>query len=193
MRRINENKSTKIEKYDKHKKAVATVRAGNVIGGGDWSDNRLIPDCIRFIESGRDIEIRNPSSTRPWEHVLEPLSGYLKVGQKLQEDPVKFSTSFNFGPSIENNKTVMEVVQRLVSYYGKGRVVDASDPNAVHENTLLSLDVSKAYNMLNWKAKWSLTQAVEKTVDWYKAALTTSDMYDFCQEQIGDHGEYLAR
>ena len=179
--------------YAKHGKAIAAVRAGNVIGGGDWSDNRLIPDCIRFIEAGKDIEIRNPIATRPWEHVLEPLSGYLKVGQKLMEDPIKYATSFNFGPHISANKPVLEVVRRLVEYYGKGKVVDASDPNAVHENTLLNLDVTKAYVMLQWEAKWGLQEAVEKTVDRYKAALTSSDMYDFCVKQIEEHGEHIAK
>lgn len=179
--------------YAKHGKAIASVRAGNVIGGGDWSDNRLIPDCIRFIEAGKDIEIRNPVATRPWEHVLEPLSGYLKVGQKLMENPVKYATAFNFGPHISANKTVLEVVRHLVDYYGKGKVVDASDPNAVHENTLLNLDVTKAYVMLQWEAKWGLKDAVEKTVDWYKEALRSSDMYDFCVKQILEHGEHLAK
>ncbi len=178
--------------YAKHGKAIASVRAGNVIGGGDWSDNRLIPDCIRFIEAGKNIEIRNPIATRPWEHVLEPLSGYLKVGQKLIENPVEYATSFNFGPHISANKTVLEVVRRLVEYYGKGKVVDASDPNAVHENTLLNLDVTKAYVMLQWEAKWGLQEAVEKTVDWYKEALNSQDMYDFCVKQILEHGEHLA-
>ena len=179
--------------YLKHGKAIASVRAGNVIGGGDWSDNRLIPDCIRFIEAGKDIEIRNPIATRPWEHVLEPLSGYLKVGQKLMEDPIKYATSFNFGPHISANKTVFEVVRRLVEYYGKGKVVDASDPNAVHENTLLNLDVTKAYVMLQWEAKWGLQEAIEKTVDWYKEALNSQDMYDFCVKQIEEHGEHIAK
>ena len=179
--------------YAKHGKAIASVRAGNVIGGGDWSDNRLIPDCIRYIEAGKDIEIRNPIATRPWEHVLEPLSGYLKVGQKLMENPVEYSTSFNFGPHISANKTVFEVVKRLVDYYGKGKVVDASDPNAVHENTLLNLDVTKAYVMLQWEAKWGLQEAIEKTVDWYKEALHCDDMYDFCVKQILEHGEHIAQ
>ena len=179
--------------YDKHGKAIACVRAGNVIGGGDWSDNRLIPDCIRYIENGANIEIRNPIATRPWEHVLEPLSGYLKVGQKLLEDPITYATAFNFGPHISANKPVLEVVRRLVDYYGKGKVVDASDPNAVHENSLLNLDVTKAFVMLNWEAKWGLQEAVEKTVDWYKEALNSNDMYDFCVKQILEHGEHLAK
>ena len=173
--------------YAKHGKAVASVRAGNVIGGGDWSADRLIPDCIRFIEAGKDIEIRNPIATRPWEHVLEPLSGYLRVGEKLIEDPVKYATSFNFGPHISANKTVWEVVSRLVDYYGKGRVVDVSNPADLHENTLLNLDVTKAYVMLGWEARWNLQEAIEKTVDWYKEALQTYDMYDFCVRQIKIH------
>ena len=173
--------------YAKHGKAVASVRAGNVIGGGDWSDDRLIPECIRFIEAGKDIEIRNPIATRPWEHVLEPLSGYLRVGEKLIEDPVKYATSFNFGPHISANKTVWEVVSRLVGYYGKGRVVDVSNPADLHENTLLNLDVTKAYVMLGWEARWNLQEAIEKTVDWYKEALQTYDMYDFCVRQIKTH------
>lgn len=173
--------------YAKHGKAVASVRAGNVIGGGDWSDDRLIPDCIRFIEAGKDIEIRNPIATRPWEHVLEPLSGYLRVGEKLIEDPVKYATSFNFGPHISANKTVWEVVSRLVDYYGKGKVVDVSNPADLHENTLLNLDVTKAYVMLGWEARWNLQEAIEKTVDWYKEALLTYDMYDFCVQQIKTH------
>jgi len=181
------------EKYKVHGKAMATVRAGNVIGGGDWSKDRLIPDCIRSIEANKPIEIRNPVATRPWEHVLEPLSGYLRVGQKLMEEPVKYSTSFNFGPGLAANKPVREVVHRLVDYYGQGSVVDAFDPNAVHENTLLNLDVTKAYNMLQWEAKWNLDEMIHKTVDWYKEALKSKDMYDFCVGQIMAHGDHRVR
>lgn len=170
--------------YAKHGKAVASVRAGNVVGGGDWSANRLIPDCIRFIEENKNIEIRNPGATRPWEHVLESLSGYLRVGQKLMEDPIQYATGFNFGPNNLANKTVMEVVTNLVAYYGKGKVVDASDPNAVHEHHLLKLDVSKAYAMLGWHTQWDFETTIQKTVDWYKAAQSHADMYDFCVSQI---------
>ena len=173
--------------YSKHGKAVASVRAGNVIGGGDWSENRLIPDCIKAIEESRNIEIRSPKSTRPWEHVLEPLSGYLKVGEMLMQNPVKFADAFNFGPKIESNKTVWEVVEYLVKYYGKGNLVDVSKNDMPHENTLLSLDVTKAYKLLNWQAKLSFCEAIEFTVDWYKRALVESDMFDFCKEQISAH------
>ena len=179
--------------YALHGKAIASVRAGNVIGGGDWAADRLIPDCIRCIETGNDIVIRNPQSTRPWEHVLDPLSGYLKLGQKLMEDPVKYATSFNFGPKISSNKNVLHVVTALVNYYGRGKVVEIPASDSKHESSLLNLDVSKSYLMLEWEAKWGLQEAVEKTVDWYKAALTTPDMYDFCIQQINDHGEHIAQ
>ena len=176
--------------YSKHGKAVASVRAGNVIGGGDWSDNRLIPDCIRSLEAGKDIEIRSPQATRPWEHVLEPLSGYLKVGEKLMQDPVAYSTSFNFGPSIEANKTVWEVVQKVLECYGKGRVVDASEPGILHENTLLSLDVTKAYRMLDkWHARLSFGEAIAFTVAWYQEAVGGTDMCDYCGRQIQAHSD----
>lgn len=173
--------------YDRHGKAIASVRAGNVIGGGDWSDNRLIPDCIRSLESGIPIEIRSPQATRPWEHVLEPLSGYLRVGQKLIEEPIKYAQAFNFGPKIECNKTVWDVVSYLVDYYGQGEVIDASEGEKVHENTLLSLDVTKAFKMLDWEAKLTFTEAIEYTVDWYKEALRTDDMFDFSVKQIEAH------
>lgn len=175
------------KEYHVHGKAIASVRAGNVIGGGDWSKDRLIPDCIRAIEAGKDIEIRNPSATRPWEHVLESLSGYLRVGQKLMEEPVKYSTGYNFGPNNPINKPVMDVVTKLIEYYGKGRVVDASDPNAVHEHKLLKLDVTKAYEMLGWHTQWDLDTSIQRTVSWYKKALEGADMYEFCIQQIQEY------
>lgn len=173
--------------YAKHGKSVVSVRAGNVIGGGDWSDNRLIPDCIRFIEAGKDIEIRNPKATRPWQHVLEPISGYLRVGEKMIEDPITFATNFNFGPPLSSNKTVWDVVQYVIKIYGKGNVINTSDPNAVHEDTLLNLDVTKAYTMLDWTPKLSLEESIKFTVDWYKESLNQKDMYNFCVSQIEKH------
>ena len=175
--------------YDKHGKSVASVRAGNVIGGGDWSDNRLIPDCIRFIETGMDIEIKNPTATRPWQHVLESLSGYLKIGEKMMENPVKFADSFNFGPPLSSNKTVWEVVHKVIKEYGKGNAIDASTPNDVHEHKLLNLDVTKAYTLLNWQPKLTLEESIKFTVDWYKEALVQKDMYNFCVKQIELHSE----
>lgn len=165
---------------------IAEVRAGNVVGSLDYSRDRLIPDCIRSIQSGKDILVRNKYATRPWELVLEVLGGYLRVGQKLLEQPKEFSTQFNFGPPIENNKTVLEVVNRLVEAYGcKGiNVIDATDPNAPHECGLLFLDSTKAYRLLNWKSKLTLQQTMEFTAEGYSAALTTDDMYDYACGQI---------
>lgn len=174
-------------KYNQHGVSLSSARAGNVIGGGDWSENRLIPDCMRAIEEGREIEIRNPQATRPWEHVLEPLSGYLRLGQKLIEEPVKYSEPFNFGPSLECNKTVLEVVEYLVKYYRKGKIIDISGKETLHENTLLNVDVTKAYKILQWKAMLNLQESIEFTVDWYKEALNNKDMFDFCKKQIQAH------
>ena len=115
------------------------------------------------------------------------MSGYLRVGQKLIEEPQKYSEGFNFGPPIECNKTVWEVVDYLVKYYGKGRVVDVSSADKVHENTLLSLDVTKAYRMLDWKAMLTFHEAIEFTVDWYKEALHNPDMFEYCIQQIKAH------
>lgn len=175
--------------YAKHKKVIASVRAGNVIGGGDWSDNRLIPDCIRYLEEGKDIEIRSPKATRPWEHVLEPLSGYLRLGQKMLENPTDFYDCFNFGPPITANKTVWEVVNKVIKSYGKGRAVDVSNPNDVHEAKLLYVDPSKAYVKLGWCSVLTLDEAISYTVDWYKDDLKTDDMYLYCQEQIKKYYE----
>lgn len=180
------------QNFSAHGKAIASVRAGNVIGGGDWSENRLIPDCIRFIEDGQAIQIRNPKATRPWEHVLESLSGYLRVGEKLMSDPVRYATGFNFGPNNLTNKTVMDVVRELVKYYGKGQVVDASDPNAVHEHKLLKLDVTKAYDMLGWQTQWNFDTTIAQTVHWYKEALTQADMYEFCVAQIQEYASGMS-
>ncbi len=173
--------------YKKHGKVIATVRAGNVIGGGDWSDNRLIPDCIRSIEEGKDIEIRSPKSTRPWEHVLEPLSGYLKLGQLMIENPTKFYDCFNFGPSITSNKTVWEVVNKVIKSYGKGKAIDVSNPKDVHEAKLLYVDPTKAYVELGWSSVLNLNESIDFTVDWYKKELEIDDMYDFTISQIENY------
>jgi len=175
--------------YDKHGKVIASVRAGNVIGGGDWSDNRLVPDCIRFIEEGKDIEIRSPKSTRPWEHVLEPLSGYLRLGQLMIENPRKFYDCFNFGPSIKSNKTVWEVVNKIIKSYGKGKAIDVSNPNDVHEAQLLYVDPTKAYVKLGWSSVLTLDESIDFTVDWYKEALTGKNMYGYSVAQINMYYE----
>lgn len=169
--------------YEKHGKSIASVRAGNVIGGGDWAKDRIVPDCIRALEAGKDIEIRSPKSIRPWEHVLEPLSGYLLLGQKMLEEPIKYCEGWNFGPTLDAIVNVWEVASNIVKYYEKGNLKDVSDPNALHEAKLLLLDITKARFELGWKPTLTIEQSIELTTEWYKR-YQTEDVYKLCVEQI---------
>jgi CDP-glucose 4,6-dehydratase len=155
-------------KYPQHQIAIATARAGNVIGGGDWAEDRIIPDMVRALTSGQTLKVRNPDSVRPWQHVLEPVSGYLVLGAKLAQEPQRFAEAYNFGPYAEDNLTVKELVKKSLSIWGSGKYEAAIDPNAPHEAKLLRLDISKAINELNWKPRWDSSKALEMTVNWYK-------------------------
>ncbi len=159
---INEYKKT-------HNTLIATCRAGNVIGGGDWAKDRLITDIMISVSIGKKVRIRNPKATRPWEHVLEPLSGYLQIGQKLLEEKVEFAEAWNFGPSDEGSITVEEVVLNVKKHWNKIDYEINRDPNQLHEANLLKLDCSKAHILLNWKDVWDSDTTFEKTVKWYKA------------------------
>ena len=163
--------------------ALSSARAGNVIGGGDWQKDRIVPDCIRALESNRPIEIRNPNATRPWQHVLEPLSGYLLLASRMYEDPQKFSGAWNFGPNYDSIISVGEVADKVVAQWGSGSWLDLSDKNAPHEAKLLSLDISKANLYLKWIPVWDTEKAIEKTVDWYKEYIK-KDPYRICVDQI---------
>ncbi len=169
--------------YDKHGKSIASVRAGNVIGGGDWAKDRIVPDCIRALEENKDIEIRSPKSIRPWEHVLEPLSGYLLLGQKMLEEPTKYCEGWNFGPTLDAIVNVWEVASNIVKFYGKGKLKDISNPNDLHEAKLLLLDITKARFELGWKPTLTIEQSIELTVDWYKRYMS-EDVYELCRKQI---------
>ena len=169
--------------YEKHGKSIASVRAGNVIGGGDWAKDRIVPDCIRALEEGKDIEIRSPKSIRPWEHVLEPLSGYLLLGQKMMEDPIKYCEGWNFGPNLDAIVNVWEVAEKIVKDYGKGNLKDISDPNALHEAKLLLLDITKSRFELGWKPTLTIDESIELTAEWYKRYVN-EDVYKLCVEQI---------
>lgn len=149
---------------------LATARAGNVIGGGDWSEDRLIPDLVRAASAQRSLEIRSPNATRPWQHVLESLSGYLMLGQKLLEGKKDFAQAWNFGPGPEGNRTVSEVLDLLQDHWPGMRwhVTDKSQP---HEATLLYLDSAKARSLLEWKPIWQLNQALAATAEWYRTWL----------------------
>jgi len=154
--------------YKKHGKVVSTVRAGNVIGGGDWGKDRIIPDAIRALENGKPIEVRNPNSVRPWQFVLEPLNGYLLLASKMHEDPEIFSGPWNFGPNPDSIITVKEVVEKVLKYYGKGNWVRTNKYDEFHESTLLNLDTSKARYLLGWKPELNIDEAIKMTVEWYK-------------------------
>lgn len=177
------------DKYAEHGKSLASVRAGNVIGGGDWSLDRIIPDCVRALESEGVIDIRSPKAIRPWQHVLEPLGGYMLLAMKMWENPTEYCEGWNFGPRAESISTVWEVASKVVEYYGKGALKDSSDPNALHEAKLLMLDISKAKFRLGWEPKMNIDGTVALTIDWYKR-YRSEDVYNLCLEQIE---EYLDR
>ena len=169
--------------YAKHGKSIASVRAGNVIGGGDWALDRIIPDCIKALEAGKDIDIRSPKSVRPWQHVLEPLSGYMLLAQKMWDEPTKYCEGWNFGPRSESITPVWDVASMVIENYGSGKLNDLSDPNALHEAKLLMLDISKAKFQLGWDPRMNIHQCIALVVDWYKR-YKTEDVYNLCVEEI---------
>lgn len=171
------------EQYEIHGKSIASVRAGNVIGGGDWALDRIIPDCIRALEANKPIVIRSPKAIRPWQHVLEPLSGYMLLAQKMWDEPVKYCEGWNFGPHLESIIPVWNVASMVIENYGKGELKDLSDPNALHEAKLLILDISKARFQLGWEPKMNIEQCVALTVNWYKS-YSRGKVYNLCVEQI---------
>ena len=167
----------------KHHVSLASVRAGNVIGGGDWAKDRIIPDCIRALEAGVPIEIRSPKAVRPWEHVLEPLSGYMLLAQKMWEHPTEYCEGWNFGPETNTISTVWEVAAELVNNFEKGELKDISNPNALHEANLLMLDITKAKTRLGWKPRLDTFQTIDLVADWYKR-YQREDAYSICIDEI---------
>ena len=161
----------------------ASVRAGNVIGGGDWSENRIIPDCIRSINQNIPIEIRNPFATRPWQHVLEPLSGYLVLAAKIYENPNTYSGSWNFGPSSSEVRTVEEVANEMVKYLESGSVKVVNSNNN-HEANLLQLNCDKAHQLLKWQPRWNFKETIFFTADWYKKNNEGYETFEITQNQI---------
>ncbi|CAG0962976.1 CDP-glucose 4,6-dehydratase [Methylophilaceae bacterium] len=166
--------------------ALGSARAGNVIGGGDWSEDRLIPDFLRAIDAKQPVVIRSPNAIRPWQHVLEPLSGYLKLAEALYNKKTMFAEAWNFGPSDDSAQTVEWILEQLVR-----RVDGASwhldDRPQLHEANYLKLDSSKARGKLGWKPKWSLSTALAKTVDWHNAWRSGLDVFEFSKRQIHDY------
>ena len=167
----------------KHHISIASVRAGNVVGGGDWAKDRIVPDCIRALEADKPIEIRSPKAIRPWQHVLEPLSGYMLLASKMLQKPTNYCEGWNFGPRTESITSVWDVATMLAKYYGKGVLKDVSDPNALHEANLLMLDISKAKFQLGWEPRTSIDLCCQLTADWYKR-YANDDVYELCIEHI---------
>ena len=170
--------------YSTHRHALASARAGNVIGGGDWSDDRLIPDALKAFAAGRSLMIRNPLATRPWQHVLEPLSGYLVLAQALYQEGPKFASAWNFGPKDEDARTVKEVVDLLIKKSPAGARWMQDESEQPHEAHALKLDCSKAAQLLGWRPRWSLEVAVENIAEWQKAFLAKENMQQVSLKQI---------
>ncbi len=152
---------------DNREIGLASVRAGNVIGGGDWSVDRIVPDCVKFLKNNETIILRNPNAIRPWQHVLEPLSGYLMLAEELYKDS-SFSGSWNFGPNTESVKTVEEVANLIIEIYGSGNIKYIEKSNTYHESNLLQLNCDKAKSLLKWYPNWSFNETIKRTIIWYK-------------------------
>jgi len=161
---------------------LGSVRAGNVIGGGDWTEDRIVPDCIRSILSGQEIVLRNPGATRPWQHVLEPLSGYLLLAAQLLKQPQKFSGNWNFGP-IDSARSVADLVNRIIAVWGQGKLT-LGQANGPHEAGLLQLNIDKARGLLDWAPRWNFEDTVNRTVEWYREAATSQDSVKITSSQI---------
>jgi CDP-glucose 4,6-dehydratase len=165
---------------------AATARAGNVIGGGDWAADRIVPDCIRAIENKRPIQLRNPSATRPWQHVLEPLSGYIMLASKLYEQPERYGGSWNFGPSTSEVRTVHEVAKSIIQTLGSGSIEITGSQDHHHEARLLQLNCDKAHQDLGWQPRWGVEKTFDATAEWYKAIMAGDNVEDITRTQLQD-------
>ncbi len=170
--------------------AIASVRAGNVIGGGDWAADRLVPDCVRALASKQAIQVRNPASVRPWQHVLEPLSGYLAVGARLQQRDaagLAARAAWNFGPTIPNARPVADVVDGIVRAWGSGRWEQPPADGGGHEATLLRLAIDRAQQQLGWSPRWEFDETMTRTVEWYRAYYDGGDVAACTRRQIAEY------
>ncbi len=174
---------------------IASARAGNVIGGGDWASDRIVPDAIRSLGRGEAIPVRNKNATRPWQHVLDPLSGYLWLAAVLADPSLRertsaseFTTAFNFGPDLESNRTVQELIDEVLKH-SSGKWIDRHDPAALHEAGLLNLATDKAHHLLGWQSAWNFEEAVAQTVHWYNAVAQDAHAPNFTRDQIQAYSE----
>lgn len=173
------NRST----YHQHQKAIVSARAGNVIGGGDFSEDRIVPDIVRALQNNQIIEVRNPNAVRPWQHVLEPLNGYLLLAKMAYKSYEVISNAYNFGPNENDHLPVKNLVETSIKCWGNGEWKDTSNAANVHEAGLLMLDINKSINELHWHPKLNSQQAIEWTMDWYK----NGNSFDFTLKQINDY------
>ena len=173
--------------YDRHGVGLASARSGNVIGGGDWAADRLIPDCVRSILKKEEIIIRNPLSIRPWQHVLEPLSGYIMLAEKLYEKGPRYAEAWNFGPNDQDAKDVEWIVKKICAKWGQNLSYVIDKGEHPHEAHYLKLDCSKAKTELGWHQKWDLEQAIDRVVEWVQAFCKGADLVDVCQRQIEEY------
>ena len=176
-------------RYAEHGMAIASARAGNVIGGGDWATDRLIPDCIKSLLKGRNFSIRSPYATRPWQHVLEPLSGYLLLSQKLYEDGINYAEAWNFGPNDNDARPVEWIVRKLCEKWDGNVTFEVDKSPQVHEANYLKLDCSKAKSLLKWEPHWDIETALDKVVEWYLFYRDNQNMRKICLQQILDFME----
>lgn len=172
---------------------IASARAGNVIGGGDWAADRIVPDCIRALQKGQQIPVRNKNSTRPWQHVLEPLSGYLLLASQLSsisnlQTSASSAAAFNFGPDLASNRTVEQLVQEVLKHF-PGKWVDRTNPRAPHEAGKLNLATDKAFHLLGWRPRWRFPTTIEKTVSWYRTSASGRDASELTRRQIQEYSE----
>jgi CDP-glucose 4,6-dehydratase len=168
--------------HSNHEKSIAAARAGNVIGGGDYSDDRIVPDIVRAISFGETVGLRNPNSVRPWQHVLEPLGAYLLLGAKMTEDPIKYSTAYNFGPNPEDMLTVEDLTKVFINSYGAGDYKNFPQEGAPHEAKLLLLDSGRAWDHMGWRSQMDARTAIRWTAEWYADKQTPAN--DKCRSQI---------
>jgi CDP-glucose 4,6-dehydratase len=176
-----------VEKFAEHRCGIATARAGNVIGGGDWSTDRLIPDLVRGFLAGDQVLIRSPHAIRPWQHVLEPLQGYITLAERLLSGDARYAMAYNFGPSDDDAQPVSWIVERMTKSWGGGASWKLDENPSVHEAGYLKLDASRARTELDWHPRLQLDDALDWLVTWYKAAQSGADMQRFTLEQIANY------
>ncbi len=175
------------DKYSEHKTAIASARAGNVIGGGDWAEDRLIPDIIKAFKNNETVIIRNPKSTRPWQHVLEPLSGYLKLAEQLEKNGDQYAEAWNFGPAEIDARPVQWIVEKMAKLWGENANWINDKSEHPHEANYLKLDCSKAHMKLNWYPRWDLSETLLRIVEWHKLIDAHNNYRKLCLTQINDY------